>query len=317
MSTVELLSLLADLKALNQKLDRLLEASTVMASEITTFFETSTRAGNDAANKTRERVLASLNNPAFLSDPVYGSQWTQVRAAWNQAMASVAKASGVPDYDAIESKPKGGRGAHYDLEVFFKKNGKVVGKAKIEFKNGGSGITDLPQFLSLQAKAPLFSVTYDAFYYENHLALYLACDPGLTITKPSLSEYLKAVTGTTYKHPFFAQLKERESIEQDAKNGIVNGSITDYLTKHGASLNLKAFALKVQETQTDKHYVLWSKGAFQVDCLDRKEMTDLSLGPIKNGNVLVVKGATKSYHMLLRWRNHKGILNPAWQISLK
>jgi hypothetical protein len=317
MSTVELLSLLADLKALNQKLDQLIGMSTVMASEITTFFETSTRAGNDAANKTRERVLASLNNPAFLCDPVYGSQWTQVRVAWNQAMAAVAKASGIPDYDSLESKPKGGRGAHYDLEVFFKKNGKVVASRKIEFKNGGSGITDLPQFLSLQAKAPLFSVTYDAFYYENHLALYLACDPGLTVTKPPLSTYLKAVTGTTYTHPFFAQLKERESIEQDAKNAVVNGSITDYLTKHGASLNLKAFESKVQETQTDKYYVLWNKGVFVVESLDRKEMTDLSLGPIKNGNVLVVQGPTKSYHMLLRWRNHKGILNPAWQISLK
>jgi hypothetical protein len=196
-------------------------------------------------------------------------------------MASVAKASGTPDYDALESKPKGGRGAHYDVEVSFLKNGKVVGKAKIEFKNGGSGITDLPQFLSLQAKVPLFSVTYDTFYYENHLALYLACDPGLTVPKPSLSEYLKAVTGTTCAHPFFAQLKERESIEQEAKNGVVNASITDYLTKHGASLNLKAFETKVQETQTDKHYILWSKGAFQIDCLDRKEMMDLSLGPIK------------------------------------
>jgi len=291
----------------------------IAVQDITTFFETSTRAANDATNKVRETVLGSLSQPPaeFLAHPVHGTQWRQVHEAWVLAMGRIAATSGIPEYDSLSSTSKGGRGAHYDVEVFFKKDGKGVASRKIEFKNGGSGITDLPQFLSLQAKAPLFAVTYDAFWYENHLDGYLACDPGLTVAKPAAAEYLKAVTGTTYKHPFFAQLKERESIEQDAKNAVVNASITDYLTKHGASLNLKAFATKVQETQTDKYYVLWAKGAFQVDCLDRKEMTDLKLGPIKNGNVLIVNGATKSYHMLLRWRNHKGILNPAWQISLK
>jgi len=303
-----------------QKIEESVEQPSIMAvQDIGTFFETCTRAANDATNKVRETVLASLSKPPdeFLAHPVHGAQWRQVHEAWIRAMATVATMSGIPEYDSLESKSKGGRGAHYDVEVFFLKDGKVVGSRKIEFKNGGSGITELPQFLSLQAKAPLFAVTYDAFWYENYLDRYLACDPGFTVAKPSAAEYLKAVTGTTYKHPFFAQLKEREAIEQDAKNAVVNESITDYLTKHGSSLNLKAFESKVQETQTDKYYVLWSKGAFQIDCLDRGEMTDLSLGPIKNGNVLVVNGPTKSYHMLLRWRNHKGILNPAWQISLK
>ena len=137
-----------------------------MASEITTFFKTSTRAGNDAANKIRERVLASLSKPPaiLLAHPVYGSQWRQVYEAWVLAMGRIAASSGIPEYDSLDSKSKGGRGAHYDLEVFFKKDGKVLASRKIEFKNGGSGITELPQFLSLQAKAPLFSVTYDAFY---------------------------------------------------------------------------------------------------------------------------------------------------------
>ena len=316
----ELSASMKRLTGLLQKIECAVEHSVVMAvQDIGTFFETSTRAANDATNKVREQVLASLSHPPaeFLAHPVHGAQWRQVHEAWVRAMATVATISGLPDYNSLESKSKGGRGAHYDVEVFFKKDGKVVASRKIEFKNGGSGITELPQFLSLQAKAPLFAVTYDTFWYENYLDGYLACDPGLTVTKPGAAEYLRAVTGTTYTHPFFAQLKEREAIEQEAKNAVVNGSITDYLTKHGSSVNLKAFATKVQETQTDKYYVLWSKGAFQVDSLDRKEMTDLTLGPVKNGNVLVVNGATKSYHMLLRWRNHKGILNPAWQISLK
>lgn len=32
---------------------------------------------------------------------------------------------------------------------------------------------------------------------------------------------------------------------------------------------------------------------------------------------LVVKSTTCIFHLLLRWRNHKGVLLPAWQISLK
>ena len=33
------------------------------------------------------------------------------------------------------------------------------------------------------------------------------------------------------------------------------------------------------------------------------------------GNVIEVKSGLSIYNLLLRWRNHKGILNPAWQIS--
>jgi hypothetical protein len=38
---------------------------------------------------------------------------------------------------------------------------------------------------------------------------------------------------------------------------------------------------------------------------------------VKNGNTIVVvsKAGTK-HNMLLRWKNHLGILYPAWQISL-
>ena len=38
---------------------------------------------------------------------------------------------------------------------------------------------------------------------------------------------------------------------------------------------------------------------------------------IRNGNVIEVQSGPTLYRLLLRWRNHKGILNPAWQISMK
>jgi predicted secreted protein len=49
-------------------------------------------------------------------------------------------------------------------------------------------------------------------------------------------------------------------------------------------------------------------------------MSDIKFHSIKNGNTIVLQSAANpstTFHLLLRWRNHKGILNPAWQISLK
>lgn len=46
-------------------------------------------------------------------------------------------------------------------------------------------------------------------------------------------------------------------------------------------------------------------------------MADMIFHCIKNGNILELKTSNNIYRLLLRWRNHKGILNPAWQISMK
>ena len=34
-------------------------------------------------------------------------------------------------------------------------------------------------------------------------------------------------------------------------------------------------------------------------------------------NTIIFYNDYTEIHMLLRWRNHAGILNPAWQISIK
>ena len=116
------------LTGLLEKIEESVEHPTTMAvQDIGTFFETCTRAANDATNKIRETVLASLSKPPaeFLAHPVHGDHWRQVHKAWVLTMATVATMSGIPDYTSLESKSKGGRGAHYDVEVFFKKDGKV------------------------------------------------------------------------------------------------------------------------------------------------------------------------------------------------
>jgi hypothetical protein len=289
-------------------------------SDITTFFSTSTRNENDATNKTREKVLKLICNPPkeYLEDAEFGNFWRLVYEAWNDALKKIAEETNVPVYTSTKIKVKGGRSSHYDADVTYYNETTLVANRKIEFKNGGSNISDLPQFLSLQAKFNLFTVTYDKFWYENYLDKYMACDSGITEEKPSLQHYLKNVTSTKYTiTPFFAQLKIRESFFQKEKNAVVNESITDYLTKHGKDIDIKSFSEKVKTTQTDKIYLLWCNGEFCIDKLSVSEMSDMTYHSIRNGNVLEVKSGNTIYGLLLRWRNHKGILNPAWQISMK
>jgi hypothetical protein len=289
-------------------------------SDITTFFSSSTRSENDATNKVREGVLKLISNPPkeYLEHPEFGNSWRIVHEAWNDILKKIAEEKGVPEYTSTQLEGKGGRKFNYDGIVKYYSGTKLVGTIMIEFKKGGAKISDQPQFLSLQAKFPVFAETYDKYFYENYLDQYIACDPGITLAKPSREMYLKKVTGTNYNStPFFAQIKGRELFCQDEKNAIVNQSITDYLTKYGKDIDLKCFSDKVKATQTDKVYLLWSNGKFCSDKISESEMCDMTYHSIKNGNVLEIKSGNTMYGLLLRWRNHKGILNPAWQISMK
>lgn len=288
-------------------------AARVNKSDITTFFATSSRNDNDAANKKRENALASLLTvPAdYLADPTHGPQWRAVRDDWIR----VLKAFTPDPVTEATTKLMGGRKYNYDIDLTIKNS---ANRHKLEFKYGGTKITELPQFLSLQAKAPLFPVTFPEFYYEKYIDQYIAADAGLvTVSKPPLAQYLDMVTKVNYDvSPFFALLKEREDVNKAQKDKIVNDGITDYLNLYGSKIDAAAFTEKVKETQRDKVYMLWSDGKFNVDQLETENL-NFEFYQIRNGNLLEVKSGNLVCSMLLRWRNHKGVLNPAWQISLK
>ena len=294
--------------------------ASMSVSDITTFFTTSSRNDNDATNKVREEVLKLLCNPPkeYLEHPEFGKSWQIVCNAWNDELKKIGEKTGVPEYTSTQIKVKGGRKFNYDGNVMYCNGTKVVATRTIEFKNGGSNIGELPQFLSLQAKFGMFQEKYDQFWYENYLDKYIACDSEITETKPSLQVYLKNVTSTKYDvMPFFAELKKRELFFQKEKNEIVNSSITDYLTRYGKEIDINALSEKVKATQTNKIFLLWSNGKFFSDKISEEEMSDIKYHSIKNGNVLEIKSGNTIYGLLLRWRNHKGILNPAWQMSMK
>jgi hypothetical protein len=305
----------------NTILSGFLNSMACSVDDITAFFTTSTRDGNDAANKSREKLLPIINDPPseFLQDPEHGAKWTTAHQEWKSILSKIAVDTGIPEYTSTKVELKGGRKFNYDADVTFCSEAGIIASRKIEFKNGGTNINELPQFLSLPAKSPIFSDKYPEFWYDHYLDAYLAVDPEITLPKPPREEYLQNVIKTNYDcTPFFAQLKARELTLQKEKNKVVNQSITDYLTQHAASIQLDLFTEKVKETQSDKLYVLWSKGKFYLDSISHQEMANLQFQSVKNGNVVLVKGESSTvYSLLLRWRNHKGILNPAWQISMK
>jgi len=312
--------------------------------DIDAFFKTSSRDQNDATNKVREPVLTLLSSPPteFLAHETYGAQWTQVSGEWNKVMTKLAPqpADTTPRHK-IKVDLKAGRLFNYDADITFldDETGATITKQKAEFKYNAARVNELPQFLSLQAKYSLFPTTaiptYDEFYYTNYLTKYVAIDTGrnpndaddikLALAElpiPPLAEYLNSVTKTDTKDlPFFAQLKEREDILfKKEKSALVDESIAQYLALYGSQIDVNAFTNKLVADQTDKHYILWKNGRFHHDTITEEEMSDIKFQSIKNGNTIVLQSATKpsiTYHLLLRWRNHKGILNPAWQISLR
>jgi len=288
-------------------------------SDISTFFATSTRSGNDAANKIREGVLQVICNPPteYLQDAEFGGKWQIVYQKWNEVLKEISLKRGISEYTSTQIKMKGGRTFNYDADVMYYNGPNLIATRKIEFKNGGSNIGKLAQFLSLQAKYKLINETYDKFFYENYLDKYIACDVGITEPKPTLENYLKLVTKVKPPTPFFQQLKDREETSKNEKNEVASASITDYLNRYGETININDFSEKVKETQKDKIYVLWDNGKFHVDALSEAEMTGMVYDGIVNGNKLILKTGNTIYGLLLRWRNHNGILNPAWQISLK
>lgn len=113
-------------------------------------------------------------------------------------------------------------------------------------------------------------------------------------------------------HPFFQQLKEREHVSKQEKHKVVNDAIRDFLQP--IHVPVEYLQQRFAEQQ-DKHFFLWNK-KMTVDGFREQDVRNLRFHSVSKNCILITSdGAT--FRLLLRWRNHKGILNPAWQISVK
>jgi hypothetical protein len=296
-------------------------------------------------------VIEEIGNPPteFMEDELLGANWKYVKAEWDKAIQIVATKTNVTEpYASYRIEKKGGRKFNYDgVVMFYNEGGEVVASRKIEFKYGATNVNSVPQFLSLTTKkyqhmfreetataaataTSIASQSYEVFWYHEYLDKYIACDPQLEKSqpsppsKPSLEEYLRCIQNTNYGvNPFFEHLKKCENNFKKEKAAVVNKSISEYLSLFGSKIDLGIFTQKIRESQTDKTFILWGKNMkdmkCHIDAILPEEMEDIQFRSIKNKNTIVLESSvTKTtYNLLLRWRNHKGILNPAWQISMK
>jgi len=276
------------------------------------FYTTEDRSANDKHNKIREHFLANVLTTeetaaaAAATDPRIHT----IKTKWQQFLSSLA--DGTPTL-----RQTAGRRHHHDFVVCYPST-----SIPIEFKHNATSIKDIPQFLSLPTKnANFMTVEYAGYFYDAYLTQFVDADPALSaIPIPDRPTYLRKVFNNNYDaHPFFRLAKGRDLPEcnKAAKDQIVNASIASYLQSFGPTTDKEKLTNLFLNTQDGKIYALWDPATetFYKDSLTQTDLTITSVGDIKHGNTLIAKSATKEFHMLLRWKNHKGILYPAWQIK--
>ncbi len=271
------------------------------------FYTAHDRGANDENNKLREIFLTNVLNTNHPD-----TRFNTVKNKWQSFLSTLAP--GNPTIQAMA-----GRKYHYDFHVCFPSE-----SFKVEFKHNAKSINGIPQFLSLPTKkANFLSTDYAGFFYDVYLPKMVAMDPPLlSIPIPDRSTYLRKVFGCNYDaHAFFRLAKARDSPEgnKDAKDQIVKASITDYLTSFGSTVDKEKLTNLFLNTQEGKVYALWDPATetFYKESLTPTDLTITSVGDIKNGNTLIARSETKEFHMLLRWKNHSGVLYPALQIKMK
>ena len=273
------------------------------AKSILVFFRQSARAANDASNKLRETILTSIHDTVFTEDPVYGQQWRKVQSEWKRTIQESAK---VP-FDTFRVEHKGGRTNNHDFLVQYFTDVKVA-ERKLEFKVG-KNMASIPQFLSLYVSFGMFPRLYDHYYYHEYLDKYLSL---VGTQKPPYEEYQKELYKSKSFHPFFKNLYEKKDELKKEKDQIVNESIQTYLEKYSSELLTETLYQKLQVSQ-DKIFLLWNNEKFETHTLHFDPLVYTGF----TKNQILLKSGDLELRLLLRWKNHKGILGPAWQISVK
>jgi hypothetical protein len=282
-----------------------------MTHRIQLFYKKGTsKAENDAENKIREDVLVFLENelpPEYAAD----EKWRNLYTKFHETLRTLCPS----EYTCVKIVKKGGRIFNYDFDVIYlDSENNEIHRVKLEFKHNSKKIDKIPQILSLQDRFGLIdAISYSEHYYTLYLDAYLS-DIEYTGVKPTLQEYVSLVAGIApEKHPMFMFMRLAKS------NPAVKESIHTYLNSYVSKFKVDEFTKKLVESQANKYFLLWDLSQFHIDTLSAEELTikDILLKPTKKQTNTIVARSTKSeYHLLLRWRNHNGILNPAWQIKI-
>ena len=269
--------------------------------DIIVFFEKNTKSNNDYINKIRESIIENILNNKIPKQWYSSPQWFKIALKLKDFLKPLEL-----EYGKLqEVVRKSGRKFNYDFLFVFK-----INKIKIEFKNGVNSIPDYPQILSVNSNIFIKGMSYPEFFYNNYLSK-------LTdFILPTKKFYLKNIHKNSINHPFFLHLKEIDTFKK-----IVDISIDDYL-QNILEFDYDGFCEKIKNSQLDKIFMLWNNEQFYLDSISEDEINIvpekiLKIGKNKLHNTLIIKTKNNKteYHLLLRWKNHAGVLFPAWQIK--
>lgn len=266
---------------------------------------------NDLNNKIRENIIYNIIKNR-IPDEWYIEmiEWMEFKTKLYDIIKLLS--NGI-EYTKIDIELKGGRNNNYDFQLLFIDNYNINRKY-IEFKYNTDKIDKYPQFLSISANKCIKNIHYADYYYDNYLIQ--ICNL-IDIDIPNKIDYLNTIYNNDYsKLEFYKKLKEKEYMIIKEKKEIVSLSIKKYLNDI-VELDIDYINEIFQKKQLNKEYILYHKNKFFYDNIKKEELEITSIDKIKNNNTIILNTKTNTkIGMLLRWKNHIGILYPAWQISL-
>jgi hypothetical protein len=284
---------------------------------------------NDSYNRKREEILRIIRDTyTYDADATYGNQWKVLREKFNSALDQIfntyspasAQTNG---YDRITLVKLAGRGNNYDFDCMFYKGELLVWETRLEFKCGMTSpckkITELTQYLNADANK-LWMTGYPEMFYDTVVSKHEIFKNHPSISK---EEYLKHVMNSSSKHPFFTSIDTAYELNTDGFKTIINklakATISEFLKSH-SKFQMSEFQAELLRTQKNKVFLLWNAldQQFYTDIFEDSELECGILSRIHLNNTIVIttKNSDSEHRLLLRWKNHIGILNPAWQIKL-
>jgi hypothetical protein len=281
-------------------------------TDIDIFYNINEKKDNDKNNKIRESIIYSIIKNTI------PEEWYKEDIRWLELKVKlfdiIKNLSDNIDYDDIDIILKGGRKFNYDFEILYLSESLIINRKYIEFKYNTYMIDKYPQFLSISANKFIKSIDYAEYFYNNYISQLAKL---IDIDIPNKKDYLKSIYSNDYsKLPIFEKLKENELSIMEKKKEIVSLSIKKYLTDI-IELDIDNMNKTFIEKQLNKDYILYYKDKFYSDKIRKEELEIIGIEKIKNNNTLVLNtNSNTKILMLLRWKNHIGILYPAWQISI-
>jgi hypothetical protein len=294
----------------------------ISASDIDVFDACHNRSSNDKNNKKREAIICAIINK-IIDYP--GDKWASLK---KQILYFCHLISNGQKFDVVKCMAFGGLNNHFDFALDYYLNDCIVLHWDIEYKHGGKRVTTLPQFYQCSTK---HNSKYAEYFYDTHVAEISEIHQIPIIPR---AIYLKLVYQFKYsKHDWFSTIYGSDnSTDIDEKNKcvlrkqIVHNSIHEYITNHQGEINIDSINIKLETLHNPKKIFMindYLHNHIHSDFMTKKELTITTVAKIKysrsklaNGIIYNTLDPATQISALLRWKNHQGVLHPAWQYKL-